>query len=187
MPGDTITTERLLLRPWRESDIEPFFRMNTDPEVVEYLPSPISETESQQFAARIQKHFAEHGYGLYALERREDTSFLGFTGLNWTLFESHFTPALEVGWRLARDAWGQGYATEAARACLDHAFRETPVPEIVSFTVPANHRSIAVMERLRLTRDPEDDFVHPRLGKDHALGPHVLYRIARGDWPSLGS
>ena len=187
MPVKTITTQRLLLRSWRESDIEPFFRLNTDPEVVEYLPSPISETESQQFAARIQDHFAEHGYGLYALENREDGSFLGYTGLNWTSFESHFTPALEVGWRLARDAWGQGYATEAARACVDHAFRETPIPEIVSFTVPANRRSIAVMERLQLTRKPEDDFVHPRLGKDHPLGAHVLYRIARADWLSLES
>lgn len=187
MSVDTITTERLLLRPWSESDVAPFAQMNTDPEVVEYLPSPISESESRQFVRRIQDHFAEHGYGLYVLEKREDGSFLGYTGLNWAAFESHFTPALEVGWRLVRDAWGQGFATEAARACMAGIFLETDISEIVSFTVPANTRSAAVMQRLGMTRDPADDFIHPRLGPDHPLGPHILYRLDRGQWEALES
>ena len=185
MSGERIETERLLLRPWREADLEPFIRMNEDPEVVEYLPSPISGKESQQFVRRSQAHFAEHGYGLYVVERREDAAFLGYTGLNWTLFESHFTPALEVGWRLARHAWGRGYATEAARASMTHAFVEKGISEIVSFTVPANARSAAVMKRLGMTRDPADDFVHPRLGPDHPLGHHILYRVQRSEWDAV--
>ena len=187
MPADTITTGRLLLRPWHDSDIESFVRMNMDPEVVEYLPSPIPESESRQFASRIREHFTKHGYGLYALESREDASFLGYTGLNWALFESDFTPALEVGWRLIRKAWGQGLATEAARACMARAFRETDISEIVSFTVPANTRSAAVMERLGMTRDPADDFIHPRLGPDHPLGAHILYRMDRDRWQAQES
>jgi RimJ/RimL family protein N-acetyltransferase len=182
---DTITTERLHLRPWSESDVDFFVQMNTDPEVVEYLPSPISEKESQQFVRRIQAHFTEYGYGLYALERREDAAFLGYTGLHWALFESPFTPALEVGWRLARHAWGRGYATEAARACMTHAFVEKGISEIVSFTVPANTRSAAVMKRLGMTRNPAEDFIHPRLGPDHPLGQHILYRVHRSEWDGL--
>ncbi|MEE3328586.1 MAG: GNAT family N-acetyltransferase, partial [Myxococcota bacterium] len=127
------------------------------------------------------------GYGLYALERREDAAFLGYTGLNWALFDSHFTPALEVGWRLARDTWGQGFATEAARACMEHAFLKTGLSEIVSFTVPANTRSSAVMKRLGMTRDPADDFIHPRLGPDHPLGPHILYRMDRSQWDEFAA
>jgi ribosomal-protein-alanine N-acetyltransferase len=182
--SEPICTERLLLREWREADLEPFARLNTDPEVMEYLPGPLKRSESQEFVDRIQEHFDRHGYGLYALERREDNAFIGFTGLNWAAFEEHFTPALEVGWRLAREFWGQGYATEAARACLTHAFRETDIPEVVSFTVPANTRSAAVMKRLGMTRKPTDDFIHPRLGPDHPLGAHILYRIDRQGWPT---
>ena len=182
--SEPICTERLLLREWREADLEPFARLNTDPEVMEYLPGPLKRSESQEFVDRIQEHFDRHGYGLYALERREDNAFIGFTGLNWAAFEEHFTPALEVGWRLAREFWGQGYATEAARACLRHAFRETDIPEVVSFTVPANTRSAAVMKRLGMKRKEADDFIHPRLGPDHPLGAHILYRIDRQGWPT---
>jgi ribosomal-protein-alanine N-acetyltransferase len=106
--------------------------------------------------------------------------FVGFTGLAVTEFEAHFTPAVEVGWRLARSAWGNGYATEAARAALSFGFEEAGLNEVVSFTAPANRRSRAVMERIGMSRDPRDDFDHPGLPGGHPLRPHVLYRVGPG-------
>jgi ribosomal-protein-alanine N-acetyltransferase len=119
---------------------------------------------------------------LWALERVEDGAFLGFTGLSRPSFEAHFTPAVEVGWRLARHAWGHGFATEAARAALRFGFETVGLEEIVSFTVPANVRSRAVMERIGMHHDPSDDFDHPKLPAGHPLRAHVLYRLRRADW-----
>ena len=125
---------------------------------------------------RIEAGFAADGFGLWAVEVAGGPPFIGFVGLAVPRFEAHFTPAVEVGWRLAREHWGRGYATEAARAALDYGFGTVGLEEVVSLTVPANTRSIAVMERLGMTRDPADDFDHPRLPEGHRLRRHVLYR-----------
>jgi RimJ/RimL family protein N-acetyltransferase len=182
-----VTTERLLLRGWRASDREPFAAMNADPDVMRHFPGVLDRAESDALLDRIAEHWQREGVGLWAVERIEDERLLGFTGLSRPVFDAHFTPAIEVGWRLAREAWGQGYATEAARAALEHGFRELGLEEIVSFTVPANIRSIAVMERLGMTRDHAGDFEHPRLPVGHPLRPHVLYRLARADWERVRS
>jgi RimJ/RimL family protein N-acetyltransferase len=156
--------------------------MNADPRVVQYLPKPLNREESDQFAARIQKSLSEREFGLWAVEVKDTADFIGFTGLAVPRFEAHFTPCVEIGWRLSFNQWGKGYATEAASAALLHAFISVGLEEVVSFTVPANQRSIAVMKRLRMTSSSSDDFVHPSLPTDHPLRFHVLYRINRSDW-----
>jgi len=128
---------------------------------------------------RIETRFEEHGFGLWAVELADGKPFIGFVGLAVPAFEAHFTPAVEVGWRLAAEHWSRGYATEAARAALDYGFTTAGLDEIVSFTVPANSRSRAVMERLGMTHDPADDFDHPRIEPGHPLRRHVLYRKRR--------
>lgn len=181
------STERLLLRRWRDDDRAPFAALNADAEVMAHFVAPLSRAESDAFLDdRVLPHFTEHGYGMWAVERRSDGRFLGTVGLMWQTFPAAFTPALEVGWRLARHAWGHGYATEAARASLAYAFAATDVPEVVSMTAPANVRSIAVMERLGMTRDPADDFEHPRVPQGHRLRVHVLHRVTRRRWVERG-
>ncbi|WP_424532285.1 GNAT family N-acetyltransferase [Sphaerisporangium viridialbum] len=177
-----LETERLVLRPWREDDLAPFAEMNADPEVMEHFPATLSRGESDAMVGRITAGLEEHGFGLWAVEVRESGLFAGFTGLVWQRFEAHFTPAVEVGWRLAREAWGHGYATEAATAALDHGFGTAGLAEVVSMTVPANVRSQAVMRRLGMTRDPRDDFEHPGPPAGSPLRPHVLYRLSAAAW-----
>ena len=172
----TLTTERLLLRPWRGADKAPFAALNADPHVYATLAGPMSRTESDAFADRIAAHMAEHGWGLWAVEVPGIAEFIGFTGLSRPRFEAHFTPCVEIGWRLAFDHWGNGYATEAARAAVDFGFGTLKLPEIVSFTTVGNTRSRAVMARLGFAHDPRDDFDHPMLAADHPLRRHVLYR-----------
>jgi RimJ/RimL family protein N-acetyltransferase len=172
----TIHTLRLHLRLWRDEDLPAFAALNTDPRVMEFLPKPLDRAESDARAARICDHFARHGFGLWAVEVPGDTDFIGFVGLSVPDFEMHFTPCVEVGWRLAYEHWGQGYATEAARAAVDFGFRRLALDEIVSYTVPANRRSSGVMERIGMTRTPADDFDHPALPEGHLLRRHVLYR-----------
>jgi ribosomal-protein-alanine N-acetyltransferase len=172
-------TARLLLRRWGDDDREPFAALNADPEVMRHFPAPLSRDESDALVDRIEQHFERHGFGLWALERRDSGDFLGFTGLAVPPFGAHFTPAVEVGWRLARSAWGAGYATEAAREALAVGFGSAGLDEIVSFTVPANRRSRAVMERIGMTHDERDDFDHPALRHGSPLRRHVLYRIRR--------
>lgn len=179
MSEHTLRTARLLLRAWRDDDLEPFATLNDDPEVMEYLPKRLSREESDALAARIRDRFHEHGYGLWAVEVSDGAPFIGFVGLHHVPFEAPFTPAVEVGWRLARGHWGKGYATEAARASLRFGFEHLGLDEIVSFTVPQNVRSRAVMERIGMTRRAEDDFDHPVLPEGHPLRRHVLYRIRR--------
>ena len=174
-----IPTERLLLRGWRDADRAPFAALNADPVVMEHFPNVLDAAISDALVDRNDDGWQANGFGLWALERREDEQFLGFVGLSRPSFEAAFTPAVEVGWRLARDAWGHGYATEAARAALRFGFETLGLDEIVSFTVPANVRSRAVMERLGMTHDPSDDFDHPRLPEGHPLRRHVLYRLRR--------
>jgi RimJ/RimL family protein N-acetyltransferase len=174
-----ITTERLILRPWRPEDRAPFGAINADPAVTEFLLGPLSRDESDALAARIEAHYEQHGFTFWAVETVDDGAFIGMVGLAVVGFEAPFTPAVEVGWRLASDRWGRGYATEAARAAVQHGFDCLGLDEIVAFTVPANVRSRAVMERIGMTHDPRDDFAHPKVPADHPLSRHVLYRKRR--------
>jgi ribosomal-protein-alanine N-acetyltransferase len=180
--GPELRSERLVLRRWRTSDREPFAALNADPEVMEHFLRTSTRGESDAFVDRIEKHFAEHGFGPWAVEIASTGSFAGFVGLQVPRFQAHFTPAVEVGWRLAREHWGRGYATEAARAALALGFDERGLEEIVSFTVPGNVRSRKVMERLGMTHDPSDDFEHPGIPEGHRLRLHVLYRLRRGSF-----
>jgi len=170
-----IRTARLLLRPWQQKDREPFAAMNADPVVMEHFPAPLARADSDAFVDRIEAHFAEHGYGLWVVD---DGDFCGFTGLNWATFDAPFNPSLEVGWRLKRDAWGKGYATEAATAAMIRGFQE--VERITSFTALANERSFRVMERLGMRR--ESEFEHPRVPEGSPIRPHVLYTADRQTW-----
>ena len=174
----TYETERVRLRDWLEADLVPFAAMNADPEVTEFLPGPMTRAESDGFVDRIRTQFQERGFGLFAAEERESGEFMGFVGLAVPSFEASFTPCVEVGWRLARAHWGKGYATEAAREVLRIGFAIHGLSEIVSFTVPQNVRSQAVMQKLGMRHDPTDDFEHPRLPKGHRLRSHVLYRMS---------
>jgi RimJ/RimL family protein N-acetyltransferase len=177
-----LRTERLLLRDWRAADRPPFAALNADADVVEFLGGARDRAASDALVDAIAAHWVEHGFGLWAVERLEDGQFLGFTGLSRPTFVAHFTPAVEVGWRLARRAWGHGYATEAARASIAFGFETVGLDEIVSFTVPANTRSRAVMKRIGMTREASDDFDHPRLREGDSLRRHVMYRLTRDDW-----
>lgn len=181
-PAPTLRTERLLLRPWRESDRDPFAALNADPDVTEFLPRPITREQSDAMVDRIEAHFAEHGFGLFAVELPGEIPFAGFVGLSVPRFEAHFTPCVEIGWRLARATWGRGIATEAAREVMRFAFLEAGLEELVSFTVPSNLRSRAVMERIGMTRDSADDFEHPGLAPGDPLRAHVLYRRSRASF-----
>ncbi len=177
-----LTTPRLTLRQWRATDLEPFAALNTDPLVMEFLPRCLSRVESDAFAERVRSELAQRGWGLWAVEAREQGQFIGFVGLSEPSFEAHFTPCTEIGWRLARSSWGRGYATEAACECLRFAFRTLGLPQVLAWTTPANVRSRAVMERLGMRHDPAGDFDHPRLPTGHPLARHVLYRLRRDDW-----
>ncbi len=171
-----IQTGRLKLRGWRDADREPFAALNADTEVMEHLPGTLTRAMSDAFVDRILEHFDEHGYGFWAVEVGASGEFIGFTGLMWQTSPAHFTPAVEVGWRLRRCAWGHGYAAEAGRAAIEHGSAQLGLTEIVSMTTPSNIRSRRVMERIGMTRDPADDFDHPNLPIDSPLRAHVLYR-----------
>jgi RimJ/RimL family protein N-acetyltransferase len=180
-----LETERLILRRWKSADSEPFSRLNSNPEVMEYLLKPLSREESDAMIARGDAHIAEHGYGPWALEVKSTGELIGYTGLVRQTFEAPFTPCMEISWRLAKNSWGNGYATEAARAALAFGFEKAGLKEIVSFTVPTNRRSIAVMERLGMKRDPKEDFDHPKVPEGHPLRRHVLYRIKHANFDIL--
>jgi RimJ/RimL family protein N-acetyltransferase len=182
----TLTTARLRLRPWRAEDLPPYAALNADPRVREHFPKMLSAEESDREAAGIAAHFDRHGFGLWAVEVIGAADFVGFVGLAVPGFEAHFTPCVEIGWRLAFEHWGHGYATEAARAALDCGFQRLGLEEIVSFTVPANWRSRRVMEHLGMRRSAADDFDHPRLPPGHPLRRHVLYRLGRCAETSTG-
>jgi ribosomal-protein-alanine N-acetyltransferase len=168
---DELQTPRLLLRRWREGDRAPFAALNADPVVMEHFPAPMTREQSDALVDRIEEHFDHHGLGFWAVER--DGELLGFTGLSWTE-GLPFSPALEIGWRLARHAWGHGYATEAATAALTVGLREAD--SVVSFTAVTNERSWRVMERLGMRR--EGTFEHPRVPEGSPLRTHYLYRTA---------
>jgi ribosomal-protein-alanine N-acetyltransferase len=170
-------TRRLWLRQWCDEDWAPFATLNADPEVMRYFPATLDEQESNAFAYRNAALIDGHGWGLWAVEVQATGEFVGMVGLNQPQWTAAFTPCTEVGWRLARWAWGKGYATEAARAALAVAFGPLGLDEVVSFTTVANGPSRAVMERLGMTHDPAEDFDHPNLDPDSPLRRHVLYRL----------
>lgn len=174
-----LCTDRLLLRRWRPEDREPFAALNADPAVMEHFVACPTRAESDDLVDRIEDTFDREGYGLWAVEVVADGSFAGFVGLWPATFDAAFTPAVEVGWRLARHAWGSGYATEAAQAALRDGFERLGLDEIVSFTTVGNVRSRRVMEKIGMTHDPADDFDHEAVPVDHPLRRHVLYRLAR--------
>lgn len=183
MAGETaLTTERLNLRNWRPDDLDHLASMNIDDEVMRYFPDRPDHKQSAAMLARVIANMERHGFGFWALERSDDHAFVGFAGLARPAFHTHFTPCVEVGWRLARSAWRHGYATEAGRASLAFAFDRLGLDEIVSMAVVDNLPSRRVMERLGMTRRPDDDFGHPKLPFDHPLRPHVLYRLSRRMW-----
>lgn len=177
MSAPNLYTERLLLRQWRENDLPLFAKLNGDEEVMEYFPSTLTQEESDALADRIQRELNEEPYGLWAVEIKGGAPFIGFVGLHRPEFEAHFTPCLEIGWRLAKEHWNKGYATEAACRVLDYAFNTLHLPELVSLTTTSNTRSQKVMKKLGMERDPKDDFEHPRVPEGSPLRPHVLYRI----------
>ena len=181
MADTVIETERLLLRHWREGDREPFARLNADPQVMEYFVSVLSRCESDALADRISARLEEQGYGLFALERKEDGAFLGFTGFSQCPEGTPVAGETEIGWRLAREYWRRGYAFEAAAACLDWFWANTTAPRLVSFTSDRNGPSQNLMRKLGLARRPELDFDYPSIPAGHALRSQVVYALERSE------
>jgi 3-dehydroquinate dehydratase/shikimate dehydrogenase len=185
-----IRTERLLLRPWLEKDLDPFTDLNSDPRVREYFPSLLTKEESAREMNLAQTEIEEKGWGFWAAALLSTGEFIGMIGLHAVSKEklsAHFTPAIEIGWRLAYDHWGKGYATEGAKAALAYGFSNVNLDEIVAFTALQNQRSRHVMEKIGMLHNPKDDFKHPKLTDGHRLQYHVLYRIKKELWQSYGS
>lgn len=171
-------TPRLRLRQWRDSDRAPFAAMNADPAVMEFFPALLDRAESDAAIDRQIAHIEKYGWGFWAAETLEDEQFIGFIGIKQVADNMPFSPAVEIGWRLAKNAWSKGFATEAARTCLQIGFEQLGLQEIVSFTVPENLRSRAVMEKLGMQH--RENFLHPALPVGHPMQEHVLYRLRAG-------
>lgn len=168
-------TQRLLLREWRDSDLVPFINMGNDPVVMKYFPSLLTESDTIAFVERIKAKFIRDKFSFFAVELLSTNEFIGFIGLNRPDFVADFTPCVEIGWRISPQFWGNGYATEGAKRCLEIAFQEHNLKEVVSFTYNANHKSRRVMERIGMRY--ASSFFHPKLDFTHQLSPYVLYRI----------
>jgi ribosomal-protein-alanine N-acetyltransferase len=185
-----IETERLYLRQWQASDFAIFAEINADPEVMAYFPKLLPESVSNIIAKKCQQLIEDKGWGLWAVglknssDKHEGDTFIGFVGLNETHADMSFAPAVEIAWRLHKQYWGQGYATEAARAALHFAFTELALDEVVSFTAVINERSQLIMERIGMT-NTQANFYHPALNADHRLAEHVLYKITRQQWQGM--
>jgi len=177
-----IETNRLILRTWEEKDIDAMALIDQDPKVCEFLPGIGTREETAARTQRIMQHYEQHGFCLYAVELKSTHKFIGWIGLSIPSFEAHFTPAVEIGWRLDSRYWNIGYATEGARAVLNYAFTKLNLNEIVSFTTINNKASRRVMEKIGMHRNPHDDFDHPKLDKSHPLCKHVLYRISKDEF-----
>ena len=172
-----LETDRLRLRGWRKNDLQPFAALCADQRVMKYYPAVLSTEQSADFIERQRRSLEENGFGWFALESKSVGGLIGYAGLSRVGFTAAFTPAVEIGWRLAFPAWGRGYATEAALGCLDFGFSKLGLTEIVAFTTRGNRRSIAVMERIGMSRNTADDFERESLPDGHPLRPHILYRI----------
>jgi len=166
-------TPRLLLRRWQEHDLAGFVQMNADPEVMRYFPAPYTEEGTRHFYDIIQQEFLDFGYGLYAAQEKCSGSFMGFIGFHWARFEADFCPCLEIGWRLDKRFWGKGYATEGAKACLEHGFENLGLEKVYSFTSVTNIPSQRVMQKIGM--ELAERFDHPRVAEGHPLRPHVCY------------
>ena len=177
-----LETARLRLRQWRDSDLEPFARLNADAEVMEFFPSRLTRETSDAVARRLRDKIAERGYGLWAVEERASGDFIGFIGLQPPAAQLPFSPCIEIGWRLARAYWGKGYASEGARASLRAGFEQLGLEEIVSFTALQNRRSRAVMERIGMLEDRSGGFDHPSVPEGSPVRAHCLYRLSRSEW-----
>ncbi len=172
-----IKTDHLILRTWTENDIDAMAAIDQDPKVCEFLPGIGNREATAAGVRKIMQHYEKHGFCLYAVELKSTHEMIGWTGLSIPSFHAHFTPAVEIGWRLASNHWGRGYATEGAKAVINYGFNQLGLIEIVSFTVPKNSRSIRVMEKIGMQRDLNGDFAHPKLPLKHKLSKHVLYRV----------
>ena len=182
-----LTTARLLLRQWRDEDLDPYAALNADPRVREFYPSLQSYQESADSMHRIRDHFQRRGFGLWAVEVIGGAPFIGFIGLSVPSFDAPFMPCVELGYQLAFATWGHGYATEGSRAAVEFGFATAGLPEIVAMTTVGNERSRRVMERLGMTRNPADDFDHPHLAAGHPLRRHVLYRLTAREWTTANA
>jgi 3-dehydroquinate dehydratase/shikimate dehydrogenase len=185
MTHTIIQTKRLILRPWEEKDLESFAKLNADPRVMEFFPGLLSAEESNQLAKKIRTAMDQQGWGFWAASIPGVADFIGFIGLAQVNFVADFAPAVEVGWRLAYDYWGKGYATEGAQAALDYGFDTLNLKEIVSFTAVQNSRSRKVMEKIGMHHIEQEDFDHPKLPEGHPLKRHVLYRLEANEWLHL--
>lgn len=179
-----LQTNRLILRPFEERDIDSMTLINQDPKVCEFLPGIGTRSTTESNIKKFIKHYHDHGFSLYAVELKSTGEMIGWCGLMIPAFEAHFMPAFEIGWRLSSSHWDKGYATEAAKAVLQYAFEELKLEEVVSFTVPDNIRSRRVMEKIGLHHNDSDDFDHPKLEKTHPLCRHVLYGITKNEFES---
>ena len=176
-----IKTKRLLLRQWRESDVELFAKLNANPNVMNFFPSVLTRSQSNELANNIKQRIAENGWGFWAVEIPDECEFIGFVGLNKPHYTLPFDLEVEIGWRLAENYWGQGYATEAAQAALKVGFSQLHFTEIVSFTSRLNIPSINVMNRLQMS-NTNNNFEHPKVTEGHKLRDHCLYKITRKNW-----
>lgn len=177
-----LQTRRLRLRAWRDEDLPLFAELHADSEVTQHLLGPLTRPQSDALVGRITEHFLREGFGFWAVEAPGVASFIGMVGIGIPSYTAPFTPCVEVGWRLARQYWGQGFATEAAQAALEFGFETIDLTEIVALTVPGNARSRAVMSKLGMTREASDDFDHPLVPVGHDLTRHVLYRLPKEAW-----
>jgi RimJ/RimL family protein N-acetyltransferase len=177
-----IYTERLILRAWQDTDVATFTAINQDPQVTQFLGGPLITAQAQEFIDKANKHLEEYGFGLWAVELKETQQLIGFVGLRKINFDLPFCPAVEIGWRIGSQYWSHGYATEAAQKALEIGFINFSLSEIVSFTVPANIKSIAVMEKLGMHRDLDGDLYHTALPKEHPLALHILYRLSKEEY-----
>ena len=172
-----LKTSRLILRNWRQTDIRPFAILNSDPRVCEFLPNILTYEETVTSVTKIESHFKEYGFGLFAVELIRTKTFIGFVGLKYFSFDSHFTPSVELAWRLSWENWGQGLATEAAQKVTQYGFETLGLPEILAITAKRNQRSRRVMEKLGMFTNEDENFLHPQIEYNHRLSEHVLYRF----------
>lgn len=176
-----LKTKRLILRTWKEQDLDPMLAINQDPLVCEFLPKIGDRAATKALIQHFIKHYKKYGFTAYAVELKSNGEFIGFVGLLVASFEANFTPAIEIAWRLDSQYWGRGYATEAAKSIVNFAFTTLKLEEVVSFTVENNMRSRRVMEKIGMHHNPHDDFDHPKLSNNSPLCRHVLYRLTRNE------
>lgn len=182
----TLSTDRLIMREWRDSDLPSLYQMVSDPDVMEFFPSVLSETEAQDFLKAIQERMDQNGWGMWACELKSTKEVVGFVGLNIPKDDFYFNPCVEIGWRLRKEFWHQGLAQEAAREALKFGFTELNLDKIVAFTTVTNLPSQTLMARLNMVKNPQH-FNHPRLAEDHPLAEHVLYELSKNSWLNFQS